>query len=115
MIIKIVAKNCKGVIIADYRFAGYAYMPNKAFVYDASYVKLRELALSYSIPKSVFGKKGLIKDAEVSIVGRNLWIIHKNTYHFDPEVLTSAGNQQGIEDGAYPATRTFGFDLKVVF
>lgn len=92
----------------------YDYSPTARYILDASYVKLRELALSYNFPKSLFGK-GFIKDAAFSIVGRNLWIIHKNTYHFDPEIATSAGNQQGIEDGAYPSTRTFGFDLKVSF
>jgi hypothetical protein len=56
-----------------------------------------------------------IKNASISLVGRNLWIIHKNTYHFDPEAATSAGNQQGIENGAYPTARTYGIDLKIAF
>jgi hypothetical protein len=92
----------------------YDISPTARYILDASYVKLREVALSYNLPKSILGK-GFIKNASLSLVGRNLWIIHKNTYHFDPEVATSAGNQQGIEDGAYPSTRTYGIDLKISF
>jgi len=92
----------------------YDYSPTARYILDASYVKLRELALTYSLPSSLF-TKGFIKDLSFSIVGRNLWIINKNTYHFDPEAAISAGNQQGIESGAYPATRTFGFDIKAAF
>jgi TonB-linked SusC/RagA family outer membrane protein len=92
----------------------YDISPTARYILDASYVKLRELALSYSLPKSILSKS-FIKNVAVSFVGRNLWIIHKNTYHFDPEAATSAGNQQGIEDGSYPSTRTFGIDIKVAF
>lgn len=81
---------------------------------DASYVKLRELAFSYKIPDSVLSST-FIKNASVSLVARNLWIISKNTYHFDPEAALSSGNQQGIENGTYPTTRTFGIDLKFSF
>jgi hypothetical protein len=42
-----------------------------------------------------------------------LWIIHKNTYHFDPEAALTSGNQQGIESGSYPTARTVGFNLKL--
>ena len=92
----------------------YDYSPTARYVLDASYVKLREVALSYNIPQTILSKS-FIKNVSFSVVGRNLWIISKKTKHFDPEAATSAGNQQGIEDGAYPATRSFGFDVKVAF
>ena len=92
----------------------YDGSPTARYVYDASYVKLRELSLSYNLSKSL-PASSVIKNATISFVGRNLWIIHKNTYHIDPENITSAGNQQGIEDGAYPTARTFGVDLKIAF
>ncbi|HSL86527.1 MAG TPA: SusC/RagA family TonB-linked outer membrane protein, partial [Bacteroidales bacterium] len=76
----------------------YDASPTARYVLDASYVKLRELALSYSIPNSVLSST-FIKNASVSLVARNLWIISKNTYHFDPEAALSSGNQQGIENG----------------
>jgi len=92
----------------------YDASPTARYVFDASYVKLRELALSYNIPSKVLSK-AFIKSASISFVGRNLWIISKNTYHFDPEAALSSGNQQGIENGTYPTTRTYGFDLKFSF
>lgn len=92
----------------------YDSSPTARYVLDASYVKLREMAISYSLPQAMLSKT-FIKNASVSFVGRNLWIINKNTYHFDPEASISAGNQQGIESGAYPSTKTYGFDLKIAF
>jgi TonB-linked SusC/RagA family outer membrane protein len=92
----------------------YDSSPTARYVLDASYVKLRELSLSYNLPKNLLAKT-FIKDASVSLVGRNLWIIYKATNHFDPEAATSAGNMQGIESGAYPSTRTYGVDLKIAF
>ena len=56
---------------------GYSNNPAAAFVYDASYVKLREVALTYSLPKALISRIGAVKSADFSIIGRNLWIIHK--------------------------------------
>jgi hypothetical protein len=52
---------------------------------------------------------------DLSLVGRNLWIIHKNTPHFDPEFSFTSGNQQGIENSSYPTVRTFGVNVKLDF
>lgn len=92
----------------------YGRTPTARYVYDASYVKLREVALSYTIPKSILSKTFLTK-AVVSAVGRNLWIIHKNTPGFDPETGQSSGNEQGIANGSYPTTRTYGFNVTLGF
>jgi len=92
----------------------YDYLPTAAYIYDASYVKLREVAFSYSFPSKMFEKTPVSK-VSLSIVGRNLWIIHKNMPYYDPEASLSAGNIQGIADGAYPSTRTLGLNLSVDF
>ena len=92
----------------------YDYLPTAAYIYDASYVKLREVALSYSFPSKILNKTSISK-VSLSIVGRNLWIIHKNMPYYDPEASLSAGNIQGIADGAYPSTRTLGLNLSVDF
>jgi outer membrane receptor protein involved in Fe transport len=94
---------------------GYAYNPAAAFVYDASYVKLREANISYTIPQSVFNSVKAIKGAELSLIGRNLWIIHKNLPYSDPEENLSSGNIQGYQSGAYPTTRSMGVNLKLKF
>ena len=72
------------------------------------------MALSYALPKAWFSDI-FIANASVSAVGRNLWIMHKNTKHFDPESGLSSGNKQGIESGAYPTPRTIGFNVKIGF
>ncbi len=94
---------------------GYAYNPAAGFIYDASYVKLRELVLSYALPKSIVSKSKLFKGIEVSLIGRNLWIIHKNLPYSDPEENLSSGNVQGYQSGAYPTTRSIGANLKFKF
>jgi TonB-linked SusC/RagA family outer membrane protein len=90
------------------------YLPTANYVYDGSYVKLREVALNYSLPSALISKTPLSK-VTLSLVGRNLWIIHKNMPYYDPETSASSGNIQGTADGAYPSTRTFGFNMMVNF
>lgn len=92
----------------------YEQLPTAHYIYDASFVKLRELSLTYSLP-SKFISKTPFTGLEISFVGRNLWIIHKNAPNFDPEASLSSGNNQGIEFGNYPATKTLGFNVRVSF
>lgn len=94
---------------------GSGLLPLKAFVYDASYVKLREVLIGYTLPGSAISKLGPVKDVTLQLIGRNLWIIHKNLPYADPEEGLSAGNLQGIQEGAYPTTRTISLNLKVRF
>ena len=94
---------------------GYVKNPPATFVYDASYVKLREATITYSVPASVLSKTHYIKGIDVSLFGRNLWIIHKNLPYSDPEDLLSSGNVQGYQSGAYPTTRTIGVNVKLKF
>lgn len=88
--------------------------PTARYLYDASYVKLREVAVSYNVP-SKWLEKTFIRNASVSFIGRNLAILHKNTPHFDPETGLSSGNGQGIENGSYPTTRSYGFNVMFNF
>jgi hypothetical protein len=88
--------------------------PTAGFVYDASFVKLRETVISYSIPRKTLAKLPF-KGIDLSLIGRNLWIIHKNIPYADPEETISSGNLQGYQSGAYPSVRTFAFNLKLRF
>jgi TonB-linked SusC/RagA family outer membrane protein len=99
----------------DYGIFGYARQPNKAFVYDASYVKLREAVLTYSLPSSLISRLQPFKGIDLSLIGRNLWIIHKNLPYADPEEMIGAGNLQGYQGGAYPSVRTFTFNMRFKF
>ena len=99
----------------EYGTYGYSYNPQANFVYDASYVKLREVNLTYSLPASLMEKTKFFTGIDVSLIGRNLWIIHKNMPYSDPEENLSAGNIQGYQSGAYPTTRTMGVNLRLKF
>ena len=91
-------------------------LPPPDFAYDASYVKLRELSLGYHIPGARFGNAGkVIKGVDIQLLGRNLWIIHKNLPMADPEDGASAGNNQGLQFGSYPTVRSLGLNLKMQF
>jgi TonB-linked SusC/RagA family outer membrane protein len=94
---------------------GYLRNPAAAFVYDASYVKLREVILSYSIPRETVARLKPFKGIDLSLIGRNLWMIHKNLPYSDPEETISAGNFQGYQSGAYPTVRTFAINAKLRF
>ncbi|HWK02875.1 MAG TPA: SusC/RagA family TonB-linked outer membrane protein [Puia sp.] len=98
-----------------YGLFGYVYNPAKAFVYDASFVKLRELTLTYSLPHSTLVKTKFIKGIDISLIGRNLWIIHKNLPYADPEDGLGAGNAQGYQSGSFPSVRTMGANVKFKF
>jgi TonB-linked SusC/RagA family outer membrane protein len=108
--------NTKRVSNTNYGLYGYLRNPNAAFVYDASFVKLREVALTFGLPQSLLAKATFLKNASLSIVGRNLWIIHKNLPDADPEDMASSGNiGQGFQGGSYPAVRTLGFNVRLGF
>ena len=93
---------------------GWALAPNELHVYDASFVKLRELSVTYQVPTSKLGDLP-IAGVDVSLVGRNLAILYKNTPYSDPEAGLSAGNVQGYQSGAYPSLREVGLNLRVKF
>jgi hypothetical protein len=77
-------------------------------------VKLREVALTYQVPSSQLGNLP-VAGVDVSLIGRNLAILYKNTPYSDPEAGLSAGNVQGYQSGAYPSLREVGVNLRVKF
>jgi TonB-linked SusC/RagA family outer membrane protein len=109
-----VTPNTTRVNASSYSGFGYAALPNSAFVYDATYVKLREISLSYSLPSSLLAKT-FITGVTLTVVASNPWIIYKNIPYTDPEAGLSAGNLQGYTTGSLPSTRNFGFNLKFSF
>lgn len=109
------APNTVRVSASNYGAFGYARLPDKAFVYDASYVKLREALIGYSLPQKTISTLGPIKEVTFQLIGRNLWIIHKNLPYSDPEEGLTSGNLQGYQVGAYPTTRTISLNLKLRF
>ena len=99
----------------DY-WAQYTTTNTEANIFDASYVKLREVRLSYQIPAKVFQTSvKFIKGAEIGLEGRNLWIIKDNVPHIDPEAnfFGTESVAEGVEFNSIPSTRTIGFNIRL--
>ena len=84
------------------------------FIYDASFVKLRQMTLGYTLPK-VWLTKTPFQTIMVSFVARNLAILYKNVDNIDPESSYTSSNSQGLDYFGMPASRTYGFNLRVTF
>ncbi len=83
-------------------------------VFDASFVKLREMRLGYSLPQSMFENLP-ISSVSLSLVGRNLALLYSKVPHVDPETTLGSGNVQGIENSQLPSTRSIGFNVNIKF
>jgi hypothetical protein len=106
--------NATAITAQQYWSNLYNFNSPGEYVFDASWVRLREASLFYSVPKSVLSKTPFSK-LDIGLNGRNLWLRTK-VPHIDPEVnLTGAGNSQGIEFNSAPQARTYGVVLKAVF
>jgi len=107
--------NTKAVVAETY-WNAIAFSDNVAeeFIYDASFIKLRSMSLSYSLPKSIL-KDGFIKGVTFTLVGRNLATLLKHTPNIDPESNYTNTNAQGLDLAGYPAVRSYGFNLNLKF
>jgi hypothetical protein len=84
---------------------------HEEFVYDASFIKLREMTLTYALPRSLSSRMR-VSNATVALIGRNLWM-KANVPNIDPETAFDASNLQGLEYGQVPTARSFGFSISV--
>jgi len=93
----------------------YHYLANydlDQWVYDRSYVKMRELSLTYDFPKNLLKKAGIgLNDASISFVANNPWLIYSACPNVDP----SEAGSNWLEGGQAAATRSFGFTVKLGF
>ncbi|WP_118973620.1 SusC/RagA family TonB-linked outer membrane protein [Taibaiella koreensis] len=88
---------------------------SKANLYDGSFIYLRELRLGWNLPQKWLGKTKM-QSARLSLVGRNLWLIHSNAPNVDPSFINnSIGNTPGLEGGALPPVRSYGVNLNITF
>lgn len=98
----------------------YSYYSNKQLdVLDGSFLKLRELHLTYAFPQSLLAKTRFIKAANISFIANNvaiLWLSSKNQSKIDPESsLSTLNNSVGYESNSVPPTRSFGIKLGLTF
>ncbi|MFL1895743.1 SusC/RagA family TonB-linked outer membrane protein [Aquimarina sp. 2-A2] len=91
----------------------YFFRSDAQNVFDADYVKLREITLGYTLPKKWIGG---LESVRFTAFGRNLLVWGLDNDDIDPEVATSgSGNIQGSEGGSLPSTRTFGLNVELKF
>ena len=82
------------------------------YTYSATNVRLQEASVGYTIPRKWLGG---VCDINVSVVGRNLWMIYCRA-PFDPEAVVNTGNYyQGIDNFMLPSTRNIGVNVKINF
>ncbi len=87
----------------------------EANLYDASNVRLRNVQLSYELPRG-FISKTPIQRAKIGISCNNVWLIKSHVRGIDPEsVYATNTNATGFENAGLPTTRTFLFNLTLSF
>ncbi|UIR54633.1 SusC/RagA family TonB-linked outer membrane protein [Sphingobacterium sp. SRCM116780] len=93
---------------------------SESYVFDGSFLKLREAYLTYTIPEHVYNRIKGIKRANVSLVGSNLallWVDKSNTMRLDPETggVSSDSRGMGFEQATVPSSRSIGLKLGFSF
>jgi iron complex outermembrane receptor protein len=110
--------NDKVVSAANYYLSNYNWRDGdySAAVMKNSYIKVREVALTYNMPKSIVEKLHF-QGLQLSVIGRNLFYVYKSLpYGLDPEVATgSRWLDQGIDNGTAGPTRSLGASLRARF
>lgn len=100
-------------------FFSSGYDNREMAVFDGSFLKLREMHLTYTVPQSALLRTRYIKAANVSLIGSNLatlWLHSSNVARIDPESGTTTNNNGvGLESGAVAPTRSFGIKLGLTF
>jgi hypothetical protein len=91
------------------------------WVEDGSYIKLKNISLGYNLPSSVIAKQGFIKEIRLVVSAQNLFTLTHYT-GYDPEVGAYVGNNAasnnqaiGVDDGRYPLTPVYTFNITVNF
>lgn len=84
------------------------------FIYNASFIKVRQLNIDYTFPATLFHNT-IIREVALSLVARNLFTISKHIPNVDPESSYNNGNGQGFEYGSLPTRRSYGINLYAKF
>lgn len=107
--------NTKAISASDYYGQYYNRATPATSIFDASYVKLRQVSLSYGIPKNILGKMK-INEIRVGLIMNNLLLFTKNP-NVDPEVNAVQGRKYvyGVDNMSLPSSRSYGFNLNIKF
>ena len=103
-----------GYIDAFYYFYYQYVYDQDSTIFNRTYLKMRELALRYNMPKNIVNKIKGISSASVAFVATNPWLIYSAVPHIDPSELGGA-SYNFLEGGQAVSTRSFGVTLNVTF
>ena len=108
-------ENTTSVSAAEYYNQFYNRANEESSTYDASYVKIRQIGLSYTFPDKWTEKMG-VQEFKIGLIARNLFTWTENP-HFDPELSAMQGTSlvYGVEDLSYPSTRSYGVNIQFNF
>ena len=95
---------------------GWGNFVSKPGIVKDTWVKLREINLSYTLPNNLISKLKIFQNLTVSVTGRDLFYIYTTVPdHISPEGTLGAGNAQGFEWASLPGTRSFTFGISAKF
>ena len=100
------------VIVTSEQYFQSLYGIHEQFVYDASFIKLREVRLGYELPTSWTSRNMKLNKVSLALVGRNLWT-DTDIPNIDPEIALSTRNLQGFEFAALPTAKSIGFNVTI--
>ena len=91
-------------------------MPRSNAIFENTWIKLREISLTYDIPSSIVKRTGVFQGLSFSLIGRDLFYFYKTLPdNMNPEGMSGVGNMQGLQWASFPGTRSFGFSIKARF
>ncbi|MDH7459937.1 SusC/RagA family TonB-linked outer membrane protein [Chitinophagaceae bacterium 26-R-25] len=105
---KVYSPNTKKILYYDYIDGYYSSSRSSFNWFSGTFAKIREISLTYKLPKKAFGKT-LFSDASFSVIGKNLFIISKSGLksYADPDA--------GVDNLQTPSPRNIGFNLNIKF
>lgn len=108
-------ENNVSIPFSDFLATTNEYYNDESMIFDASYIKLKELSLYYNVPSELTNKVW-IQNLRVGVVGRNLALIFANVPHIDPETsLNSLDSGQGWETFNTPSRRSLNVSVILDF
>ncbi len=103
------------VYVEAQEYFGGLFALHERWIYDASYVKLRELSLGYSLPKRIL-ENTPINNLSIGVMARNVWLISSTVSGIDPSEISPGSNPYVFqENGILPGVRTIGVNVKLGF
>ena len=99
-------------------YFGRLFGAHDKWLYDSTYIKLRQLRLGYTIPNTVLDNTPF-KRIDVSVIGNNLLLLYSNVPGLDPSEIEGSGSltspYRAVEGGQLPPARTIGLNVKINF